>query len=119
MSIFLCLLLMIRPPGLIGVFCPLLSISSAVLGRHLTVLHLMRTVRCLQALDDLLPCLSSADLCPPAGPMSVGPVLPAVSSPSDQCFPEDAGGDSRRPLPPGGATTPPAVLQQPAAPAGG
>lgn len=48
----------------------------------------------------------------------MGCVESAVCSPSDRGFPEDAGGRTHAPVPPRGATAPPAFLQQSAPPAG-
>lgn len=53
-----------------------------------------------------------------SGSVSVGCVQPAVCSPSGWCVPEDTGGHTHPPVPPRGASPPPALLQQPASPAG-
>lgn len=86
------------------------------------------SVRCpdLTVDDLLLLCLSSyyrsfslADLCPPTGYVSVGSVESAMPLPSDYRLSKDAGGAEHPPLSPGGATEPPAFLQQSALPARG
>lgn len=49
----------------------------------------------------------------------MGCVKSAVCSPSDRGLPKDTGGHTHPPVPPRGATAPPAFLQQSAPPAGG
>ena len=48
----------------------------------------------------------------------MGRVESAVCAPSGQCLPKDAGGRTHAPVPPRGASTPPAFLQQSAPTAG-